>query len=835
MKSLFLILLLTPLALFAQNAKIDSLKRVIAATKADTVKGRTLCRLCGELRKVGDLEGSLPKGNEGLAWCQRVRDRKGEGNCLQSLGNVYKSQGDLAASIDHFQRALKIREELGDLSGAAQLLKALGSQHMRQGDYSKALDIYLHTIEVSKESGDSAGLAAVLNDAGIAYVRQGNAPKALEYFLQSLRVSEHTGNRSGIAFSLNSIGTVHSNQANHAEALDYYQKSLAVREQISDQAGAAQALNNIGTAYVNLKEMEQAARHYRKSIEVFERIGNQEGVAAGLVNLADIYQTQGNHAKALEYALKSLDIFRQMNKKEGISFALSYTALISISLGQYKTAREYALQSLAIAQAIGHLENKRWGAEALYRADSALGDWKDAFHAHRLFKIYSDSLKNDESSQELGRLESKAEYEKQTEIDRMKAEEERLRLRERYIWMLGSAGGGLALLLVIAFTLFRGRRKEKRANAELRALNDRIGMQKNEIEAQNSEINAINAELQASFDEVSEQRRSLAVSNRELKETQERLVSEQSSREQAQRMAGIGEISTIIAHEVNTPLGAIKGGAQNLIDRLTQNASAPELQPLIDRAALAQPLSSREERAALRKLEPLCVNAGFAKPEEAARQLVNCGLHDLEDEPTLALLAREPGLLTQLAQTGAFMAQAANIQRAAERAANIVSALKTYSTLAGGPSDENAGASVADTLGLVLKLYDYYLSQGIELKIDPMDGLPDVMLDAGALSQVWTKLLLNSIYGMNRKGRLEIRFQTDGGFLHVLWQDDGPAPDGEMLARAFEPGTTLRDTDPPIDLSLCRAFVEGEAGGRIMTSIPADGGLVVELLLPKVD
>jgi serine phosphatase RsbU (regulator of sigma subunit) len=65
--------------------------------------------------------------------------------------------------------------------------------------------------------------------------------------------------------------------------------------------------------------------------------------------------------------------------------------------------------------------------------------------------------------------------------------------------MLGSAGGGLLLLLIIAFTLFRSRQKEKKANATLRALNE-------EIQQQKAEIEAINAELHMTLDEVNEKR-----------------------------------------------------------------------------------------------------------------------------------------------------------------------------------------------------------------------------------------------------------------------------------------------------------------------------------------
>jgi len=133
-------------------------------------------------------------------------------------------------------------------------------------------------------------------------------------------------------------------------------------------------------------------------------------------------------------------------------------------------------------------------------------------------------------------------------------------------------------------------------------------------------------------------------------------------------------------------------------------------------------------------------------------------------------------------------------------------------------------------LPVVLRLYDYYLYQGIEIEIDSCDEQPALAIDAHMLRQVWTQLLLNSIYGMNRKGQLHIRFEHDAAYLQVIWQDNGSMP--EDLKAAFEPGTSLRQTEPPIDLWLCKEFVEREAGGKARVTIPDEGGLVVHLEIP---
>jgi len=96
MKKILIFILFATLTqcLVAQNAKIDSLKRVIETTRVDTVKGRALCRLCDEFRKVGDYQAALKQGQDGLSLCKAKTDAKGEAGCLNSIGAIYFLQGD---------------------------------------------------------------------------------------------------------------------------------------------------------------------------------------------------------------------------------------------------------------------------------------------------------------------------------------------------------------------------------------------------------------------------------------------------------------------------------------------------------------------------------------------------------------------------------------------------------------------------------------------------------------------------------------------------------------------------------------------------------------------
>jgi len=130
-----------------------------------------------------------------------------------------------------------------------------------------------------------------------------------------------------------------------------------------------------------------------------------------------------DHHKALDLYRQALTTEEKIGDKAGVAATLGNIGLIHLQIGNPAAARTYAQRGLTLAQQVGHLEYKESTANALYQADSALGNWKAAFEAHQLFKLFSDSLKNDEQSKELGRLESKYEFEQQAENEKRKAEE----------------------------------------------------------------------------------------------------------------------------------------------------------------------------------------------------------------------------------------------------------------------------------------------------------------------------------------------------------------------------------------------------------------------------
>ncbi|MCS7086495.1 MAG: tetratricopeptide repeat protein, partial [Bacteroidia bacterium] len=140
-------------ALRAQSDKIDSLEKVVARAGEDTVKARSLCRLCRELSGRGRLDEALKQGTAGLKLAQKLKDEKGLALCFHNLGNVYYNQGDYTRATEHYLKSLEIRQRIGDPKGMASCHNNLGVAYSDQGDYARATEHYLKGLAICERMG----------------------------------------------------------------------------------------------------------------------------------------------------------------------------------------------------------------------------------------------------------------------------------------------------------------------------------------------------------------------------------------------------------------------------------------------------------------------------------------------------------------------------------------------------------------------------------------------------------------------------------------------------------------------------------------------------------
>lgn len=335
-----------------------------------------------------------------------------------------------------------------------------------------------------------------------------------------------------------------------------------------------------------------------------------------------------------------------------------------------------------------------------------------------------------------------------------------------------------------------------------------------------------------------------------LKETAEKLSQTQSSLVHREKMAALGQLVAGVAHEVNTPLGAIKASAESvqmnigdderrlfeLLTLLTDEQRSCfftllNLEP--DHHVLLIP--SRERRK-LRKEVGLSLEAlGVQGAGALAEDIVNSGLQGYLEEIT-PLLKHERGeaLFELLYQHISQRRHVHNILSAVQRASKIVRALKHYAH--GNVESDRSVVQLPQELDAVLTLNHNSLKRGVEVSRHFAEALPVVYGDADQLNQVWQNLIQNAVQAMKSKGRLsvELSIAPQGGAL-VSITDSGEGIPPEHLERIFEPFFTTKPAGEGtgLGLDICKKIIEDHSGEISVISQP--GETTFKVWLPPYD
>lgn len=333
--------------------------------------------------------------------------------------------------------------------------------------------------------------------------------------------------------------------------------------------------------------------------------------------------------------------------------------------------------------------------------------------------------------------------------------------------------------------------------------------------------------------------------NLELTATLENLRRTQSQLIQAEKMAALGQLIAGVAHEINTPLGAIRASIGNMTNALKETIHhlpqlleelAPEQrEDFFDLVAQAlhrkQPLTSKEERKLRRALIEELENKQIADADSIADTLVDIGIYG-DIAPFLRLFRRDDALSVLKAAYNLAVQQANsdNILIAIERAAKVVFALKSYTHF--DHSGEMIPANITEGIDVVLTLYHNQLKHGIHV-MKQYEEIPTIRCYPDELNQIWTNLIQNAIQAMEGKGRLDIRAFHAHAHIIVQITDSGSGIPENIKDRIFEPFFTTKPAGEGsgLGLDIVRRIIDKHQGKIEVESRP--GRTMFSVFLPS--
>ena len=290
-----------------------------------------------------------------------------------------------------------------------------------------------------------------------------------------------------------------------------------------------------------------------------------------------------------------------------------------------------------------------------------------------------------------------------------------------------------------------------------------------------------------------------------------RLRSMELALREREKLAALGTLAAGLAHELNNPAAAAMRVIDGLGEAIQSAERLPRPSPPPDPPGSPPPASALERADRIDEVMRLGVDA------EGAAALVAAGWTG----ERLAALPAE--VRPWLAADASVHAQLGELAMAVGRISEIVAAVKGYAYLDQAPVQR---VDVRTGIEQTLVILRHRLRDGISVRRELADDLPEIEAYGSELNQVWTNLVDNAIDAMDGEGTLTVRAVPDpsGDGVVVSVCDTGPGIPDETRQRLFEPFFTTKPPGKGTGLGLHISHqVVARHGGQIEVQSSTEG------------
>jgi len=378
---------------------------------------------------------------------------------------------NLTEANSYVRKAKAIAKEKGCNRLFVQALFLQGNITDASGDFDYAIILFKQALDYAIKLNNAKNLASIYGAIGLTNSKRANYAEALDYFFKALKMHEQQKDELQIANTLANMSVVFWGQEQYDKALEYLKKSTDIRIKHNDKSGIAYNYGNEALFYSAKKEVEKAIKTYQKTIALCEELNDINCLCNAYNNLGIILEEKGDYITALEYQKKALAFRITMQDHNGM--AASYTNIGEIYLNQNNLdeALKNAIEGMEYAEETSSWEDIKDGALLLAKCYETKKDFKSAMKYYKKSSDAKDSIFNSLNTEQITRAQMNYEFEKKQHAQMLQEQKTQNMLTKN------KSERNLILLLLISsiiviVLIYRNYKIESKSNKKLIEKND---------------------------------------------------------------------------------------------------------------------------------------------------------------------------------------------------------------------------------------------------------------------------------------------------------------------------------------------------------------------------
>jgi tetratricopeptide (TPR) repeat protein len=248
------------------------------------------------------LDSSLRISFKAKQLAESAQMDKEAGMAVLIIGINHNYMGDFKKCLNDFYTAYTIFQRIGDKEGIIQSLNSLGNFCYQQGNDEKAL-IYLNkALALARKLNSSELIATVLNNIALIHFNRKENASAIECYNEAIEKNKACGQMFRLAVNYVNLANIYLDEKKFDRFMSYYKLATDIYLKMGSEYHLSICYLNLGGYYLEKNVPDSAIWYFMKAYHIGMDKSMKEIISNSSNELENFYNLQHKTDSAYKYA-----------------------------------------------------------------------------------------------------------------------------------------------------------------------------------------------------------------------------------------------------------------------------------------------------------------------------------------------------------------------------------------------------------------------------------------------------------------------------------------------------------------------------------------------------